>query len=501
MLEADRAEQAGDLAAATAALRRHLGASPTDMAARLRYARLLMACGERAAARHELEVLDRGDAATDAVAPDANRLLAELDESEGALGRAALRWERLLALDIDDPQARAHLRRLRADEIQPPAEGAAGTLVSPDGVEIAALPPGARARPRRHVGGLSRARPGARHPDRAQGAAPAAGGAGALGGAAPLLRRGAARGGAAPPRRDRRSTTSTRARARCRWSTSPGGTLRARLRQVAAARRGATRHAGSTAPRSWPPRAACSTALAHVHARGIAHGDLKPSNLLLRRPGAVVIADFGIAQLIGGASGDVGGEPAGDAPGGHAALPRARAVRGRARVTGDRPLRRGRDHLGDDDGAAAARPERAHRRQPARRRAGGAAGRSSGSARPARCWRRWPPRSLVVLLLSGSLRLRTRWLDFRRRLRSEEILQRILGRRRRRPEVELEAGVEVGDRREVREAGQQVDLGHPRHALADLVEEAAAHAGERRTAAHGVLEVRELSTRAIGRAA
>ena len=136
MLEADRAEQAGDLATATAALRRHLGSSPGDMAARLRYARLLMACGERAAARHELEVLDRGGAATDAVAPDANRLLAELDESEGALGRAALRWERLLALDIDDPQARAHLRRLRADEIQPPAEGAAGTLVSPDGVEI-----------------------------------------------------------------------------------------------------------------------------------------------------------------------------------------------------------------------------------------------------------------------------------------------------------------------------------------------------------------------------
>ena len=136
MLEADRAEQAGDLATATAALRRHLGVSPGDMAARLRYARLLMACGERAAARHELEVLDRGGPATDAVAPDANRLLAELDESEGALGRAALRWERLLALDIDDPQARAHLRRLRADEIQPPAEGAAGTLVSPDGVEM-----------------------------------------------------------------------------------------------------------------------------------------------------------------------------------------------------------------------------------------------------------------------------------------------------------------------------------------------------------------------------
>jgi serine/threonine-protein kinase len=311
MLEADRAEQAGDLGAATAALRRHLGASPADMAARLRYARLLMACGERAAARHELEVLDRGGAAADAVAPDANRLLAELDESEGALARAALRWERLLAIDIDDPQARAHLRRLRADEIQPPAEGAAGTLVSPDGVEILRY---------RLVRELGRGGTSAVYLARDQVLdIPIA-----LKVLHPQL--------AGPARSDarRRFFAEARLAAALRhpgviaiydldegartlsMEYVPGGTLRARVRQVAPGS-----GAGFDGGEILATARSLLEALGHVHARGIAHGDLKPSNLLLRRPGAIVIADFGIAQLIGGgAAGDVGGEPGTDAPGG-----------------------------------------------------------------------------------------------------------------------------------------------------------------------------------------
>jgi serine/threonine-protein kinase len=281
------------------------------MAARLRYARLLMACGERAAARHELEVLDRGGAATDAVAPDANRLLAELDEGEGALGRAALRWERLLALDIDDPQARAHLRRLRADEIQPPAEGAAGTLVSPDGVEILRY---------RLVRELGRGGTSAVYLARDQVLdIPIA-----LKVLHPQL--------AGPARSEarRRFFAEARLAAALRhpgviaiydldegartlsMEYVAGGTLRARLRQVAAADPNGTHDAGEILATAR----SLLEALAHVHARGIAHGDLKPSNLLLRRPGAVVIADFGIAQLIGGASADVGGASAGDAPGG-----------------------------------------------------------------------------------------------------------------------------------------------------------------------------------------
>jgi serine/threonine-protein kinase len=285
------------------------------MAARLRYARLLMACGERAAARHELEVLDRGGAATDAVAPDANRLLAELDEGEGALGRAALRWERLLALDIDDPQARAHLRRLRADEIQPPAEGAAGTLVSPDGVEMLRY---------RLVRELGRGGTSAVYLARDQVLdIPIA-----LKVLHPQL--------AGPARSEarRRFFAEARLAAALRhpgviaiydldegartlsMEYVAGGTLRARLRQVAAAGPSGKHDAGFDGAEILATARSLLEALAHVHARGIAHGDLKPSNLLLRRPGVVVIADFGIAQLIGGASADVSAASVGDAPGG-----------------------------------------------------------------------------------------------------------------------------------------------------------------------------------------
>jgi serine/threonine-protein kinase len=68
----------------------------------------------------------------------------------------------------------------------------------------------------------------------------------------------------------------------------PGGTLRARLRQ-----RGAL-----------PADELCTTAhglleaLGFVHRHGVIHGDVKPSNLLLRAPGTVVLADFGAAALI-----------------------------------------------------------------------------------------------------------------------------------------------------------------------------------------------------------
>ena len=83
----------------------------------------------------------------------------------------------------------------------------------------------------------------------------------------------------------------------------PGGTLRTRLREY---------------PGGLPAGELTATArgllgtLAYLHGRGIVHGDLKPSNLLLRAPGEVVLADFGAAELVGGAraaASDAGGTP------------------------------------------------------------------------------------------------------------------------------------------------------------------------------------------------
>jgi serine/threonine-protein kinase len=283
--EAERAARAGDLAAAAVALRDHLAHEPDDRAARLRFGRLLASAGDPAAARAALAPLE-ALGTDDPIGRQVIRQLADLDEAEGAPMAATARWERILAHDIDDPEARAHLARL-APHAPPAPFDETGTLVSPEGIETT------RYRLLREIGRgatatVYLARDGALELELA------------LKVLHPQLA-GAARAGAR-----RRFFAEARLAAAVRhpgvvaiydvdeearalaMEYVPGATLRERLREH---------------PDGLPPDELAATArgllaaLAYVHARGIVHGDLKPSNLLLRRPGEVVLADFGAAEL------------------------------------------------------------------------------------------------------------------------------------------------------------------------------------------------------------
>jgi len=296
--EADRAEKIGDHAAAAVALRGHVQRHPDDARSRLRFAAVLILLGERAAARAALAPIEAAGA-EDPLGREALRRLAELDEAEGAVIAAAERWERILADDIDDPQARTRLALLRPAQHDSDIDSSQ-TLASPAGVDAL------RFRLLRELGRgatstVYLARDGGLGLDVALKVLhPQLAGSGR----SDALRRFFA---------DARVTASIRhagvvaiydiddnARA-VAMELVAGGTLRQRLREH---------------PRGLPAaelRATARTlldALTHVHAAGIVHGDLKPSNLLLRRPGEVVLADFGAAELTAGARAP-GGEGAG----------------------------------------------------------------------------------------------------------------------------------------------------------------------------------------------
>jgi tRNA A-37 threonylcarbamoyl transferase component Bud32 len=285
---AERAEAAGDMVAAATALRALVERTPDDARARLRLARALTAAGQRAAARRALDVFDDpARAGPHELAADVNRAFAALDEADGARAEAAQRWERVLADDIDDSEARLRLAALRPEPPAPLAV-ATETLVSPEGTTAL------RYRLRHELG-------------RGATAAVYLASDEALGidVALKILHPQLASAGRADARR--RFFAEGRVAAALRhpgvvaiydldeatrvlaMEYVAGGTLRSRL----------AAHRGTPLPPEELGRTAASLldALAYVHARGVAHGDLKPSNLLLRAPGEVVLADFGAAEL------------------------------------------------------------------------------------------------------------------------------------------------------------------------------------------------------------
>jgi tRNA A-37 threonylcarbamoyl transferase component Bud32 len=294
--DADRAERAGDPLGAAAALRRHLEHAPDDPSLRLRLARLLSIAGEWPAARLAAGALNGGP-----FAREAERILAAIDEGEGDIRSAADHWERVLADDIDDAQARAKLTELRPGVRRAPLQApttASATLVSPEGVEalryhlVREVGRGATATvylARDEALGIDVALK-VLHPHLAS--ASRAGQVRRFFGEARLL------AGLRHPGIVAVYDVDEPARALAmEWL--PGGTLRARLRESPG---------GLPLDELAPIARSLLSALTFLHDRGLAHGDVKPSNVLLRAFGDAVLVDFGGAGLIdGGSSSSIGG--------------------------------------------------------------------------------------------------------------------------------------------------------------------------------------------------
>jgi tRNA A-37 threonylcarbamoyl transferase component Bud32 len=289
LLDADAAERAGDLSTATVKLRAHLALAPGDGVARIRLGRLLIATGELTSARAVLGPLDRADGSEPAV--QANRMLAHLDETEGAVAAALVRWERLLADDVDDAEAHAHLRALAPDAGRLRADLAMGTLVSPEGVRVSRF---------RLVCELGRGASAAVYLVRDERLD------------LPLALKVLHPQLAAASRDDARARFFSEARlaaqlrhpgvvaiydideaTRClAMEYVPGGSLRERMRAAGRASPG-----GIDAAEILSTARSLLAAMAYVHHAGVVHGDLKPGNVLLRRPAEIVLADFGVAQF------------------------------------------------------------------------------------------------------------------------------------------------------------------------------------------------------------
>jgi serine/threonine protein kinase len=276
-------------------LRDYLATHPEDLPARLRLAQLLVGRGERAAARALLGPLERLEAP---LGPQVTAELAVLDEEEGFVDAATARWERLLADDVDHGEARAHLDRLRAAAPASPVAGTAQpTLGSPEGMKFLRY---------QLLRELGRGGTSTVYLARDQ----LLGIELALKVLHPQL--------AAYDRSEacHRFFHEARVAARLRhpgvvaiydldeetrtlvMEHLPGGTLRARL------------HGPQGVAETLSMAGTLLSALSHVHARGVVHGDITPRNVLLRASGETVLVDFGNARLMEGtATSEAAGTP------------------------------------------------------------------------------------------------------------------------------------------------------------------------------------------------
>ena len=354
--EAERAEQAGDLAAAAVALRGHLDAAPRRRRAGCASLRVLTALGERA--RRARALLAPLEAAGDRRPVRRARRSAA---SPSWTRRTAPSWRpRALGADPGRRHRRpAGARPPGAAARRDPGRGAVDDRSrrrrwsSPAGVETLALPPAARARARRDRDRLPGARRGLDLEVALKVLHPQLAGAGRRRRAPPVLRRGARSPPACATRASSPSTTSTRppalagdgvrrraARCATRLRAQPGGP--AAPTSCSATAREPARRAGLR-----PRRAASSTAISSRRTCSCA------------RPARSCWPTSASAELAGDAARRQ------RVPPGHAALPRPRAVRGRARLARHRSLRRGRDPLGSDVRPPAAQPRRPDARRAA----------------------------------------------------------------------------------------------------------------------------------------
>lgn len=272
-------------------LRRRVRDNPEDAHAKLVLARHLAARGERAAARAWLAAVATGPQARLARVEEAL-----LDEDEGKLESASAGWERLLADDIEDQTAWAHLKQLRGRQDHPGGSPLAGqTLIEPEGVTwsryelVREIGRGATSTvylARDRTLGLLLALK-VLHPDAGSGEE------GRQFFAEARVVAGLRHPGVVAIY-DLDPDTRTLV-----MEYLPAGSLRDRLMSA--------RPAGLPAEQVFALARNLLATLAYVHAAGVVHGDITPRNILFRDAEQPVLADFGSARVLGTSLGELAG--------------------------------------------------------------------------------------------------------------------------------------------------------------------------------------------------